>query len=104
MSRLESPTEGTDDTEAAQRTVPVEDGAATVSLPPDATADEAAAVAVAVSAHLTDRQRAAAAARAAGAPEPADPWRLVDRLDLDRPDRWLEVADGDEWRAVGRRY
>lgn len=51
-----------------------------VSLPPDAAADEAAAIVAAVGAHLRDREAAAAAA----AGEETDDW------------------DGDRWRFAGR--
>ena len=53
----------------------------TVSVPDDATDEEAAAISAAVSAHITDRQRRAAAAAAANhSVEYDDQWTLTARL------------------------
>jgi hypothetical protein len=67
------------------------------------TDDEAAAIAAALSAHLTDRQRAAAAAEES-TPTVSD-WTLAGRLDAvgtrsrRRP---RSVERGDEWKAAAR--
>jgi hypothetical protein len=72
---------------------------------PNADADEAAAIAAAIGAHVADRRRAAAAEGSA----PAETWQgakwgfagRVDRL----TNREIRVADGaprDPWAAAGR--
>ena len=74
----------------------------------DATTDEAAAVAVAIGAHLTDRQRAAAAAAAAAAGEEAGwdgkQWSFSARVDetQKRHVRVRSDAPTDPWSAAGR--
>jgi hypothetical protein len=80
---------------------------ATLSLPADATPEEAAAIAAAIGAHLEDRRRAAAAAAAASDDEPerADPWTLAGRLRAQGKRRWPEdVERGEEWRAAARSF
>jgi len=105
MSKREPPTEASEAREEGDPRLSLVGDDARVAIPPDATPGEAAAVAVAVGAHLTDRQRAAGAAATRGERRrPADPWRLADRLGTDGPDRWLQVEAGEEWRAAGRRY
>jgi hypothetical protein len=69
-----------------------------LAVPASADADEAAAIAVAVGAHLSDR--AAARAAADDAPASCDPWKLQGRLDGKKPPR--EVARGEEWKAAAR--
>jgi len=74
----------------------------------DATADEAAAVAVAIGAHLTDRQRAAAAAAAAATGEGAGwdgkQWSFSARVDetQKRHVRIRSESPTDPWSAAGR--
>ncbi|MBX0294515.1 acc operon protein [Haloarcula nitratireducens] len=74
---------------------------------PDASADEAAAIAVAIGAHLTDRQRAAAAAAAAaGSEETWDgkEWSFSGRIDATqkRHVRVRQESPTDPWSAAGR--
>ncbi|QIO23334.1 acc operon protein [Haloarcula sp. JP-L23] len=75
---------------------------------PDASTDEAAAIAVAVGAHLTDRKRAAAAAAAAAAAggESWDgkEWTFSERVEgtQKRHVRVREEAPTDPWSAAGR--
>ncbi|WP_135303191.1 acc operon protein [Haloarcula amylovorans] len=75
---------------------------------PDASADEAAAIAVAIGAHLTDRQRAAAAAAAAAAESgetwDGKEWSFSERIDATQK-RHLRVrkeSPTDPWSAAGR--
>ena len=74
----------------------------------DAAADEAAAIAAAIGAHLTDRQRAAAAAAAAAASEEVGwdgkKWGFSARVDQTqkRHVRVRSEAPTDPWSAAGR--
>jgi hypothetical protein len=77
-----------------------------VTALPDASTDEAAAIAVAIGAHVTDQHRAAAAAAAAS----DDPgwqgkeWTFSNRV-RDTQKRHVEVpedAPTDPWSAAGR--
>ncbi|MDQ2071427.1 acc operon protein [Haloarcula sp. NS06] len=75
----------------------------------DASADEAAAIAVAIGAHLTDRQRAAAAAAAAAAADDGDSWdgkqwSFSGRVEATqkRSVRVRADAPTDPWSAAGR--
>ncbi|KOX95253.1 hypothetical protein [Haloarcula rubripromontorii] len=75
----------------------------------DASTDEAAAIAVAIGAHLTDRQRAAAAAAAAAAADDGDgwdgkQWSFSGRVEATQK-RSVRVRSGaptDPWSAAGR--
>lgn len=69
-----------------------------LTVPASANADETAAIAVAVGAHLRDR--AAARTAAADAPAPCDRWKLRGRLGGRKPPR--EVSAGEEWKAAAR--
>lgn len=70
-----------------------------LSVPASADRGEAAAIAVAIGAHLRDR--AAAAANADEVPsEHCDRWSLSGRLDGRTPPRG--VAHGEEWKTAGR--
>ncbi|WP_372478992.1 hypothetical protein ACAH01_09340 [Halomicrobium sp. HM KBTZ05] len=110
MSSLES----TDDEEAVEDadettvTVTAGDRELDVSLPDDASPSEAAAIASAISAHVTDRQRAGAAAAAAASdsePEYANEWVLEGRLErFGKRRRPQRVERGDEWKAAGRSF
>ena len=75
----------------------------------DASTDEAAAIAVAVGAHLTDRQRAVAAAAAAAAADDDDSWdgkqwSFSGRVEAvqKRSVRVRSDAPTDPWSAAGR--
>ncbi|MFB6266085.1 MAG: acc operon protein [Halodesulfurarchaeum sp.] len=75
-----------------------------LAIPKDATEEEAAAIAAAVSAHLSALEVAAAAG------EPADRWTgrrwlFAGRMDTlgDRAVRVPEGAPTDPWTAAGRR-
>ncbi|ACV48394.1 MULTISPECIES: hypothetical protein [Halomicrobium] len=109
MSSLE-PTddeEPTDDADETTVTVTAGDRELDVSLPDDASSSEAAAIASAISAHVTDRQRAAAAAAAArdDGPEYANEWVLEGRLErFGKRRRPQRVEKGDEWKAAGRSF
>ncbi len=72
-------------------------------LPPDATADEAAAITSVVAAHLADQATAAASVD----PDPTwngDKWRFAGRLSSlgDRPVRVTDDVPTDEWTAASR--
>jgi len=112
MSSLES-TDDTESTETADEsetdaTVSITAGEREldVSLPADASNSEAAAIATAIGAHITDRQRAAAAAAAADdGPEYANEWVLEGRLErFGKRRRPGQVEKGDEWKAAGRSF
>jgi|GEM_PF-986837 len=79
-----------------------------IDLPPDADSEEAAAIATAVGAHLTDRTRAAAAAAASESEESsdrADKWTLAARMKSMGKRRWPDDVDrGDEWKAAARSF
>ncbi|MFC7250215.1 acc operon protein [Halomicroarcula sp. GCM10025324] len=74
---------------------------------PDAADDEAAAIAVAIGAHMTDQQRAAAAAAAAAGDDPTwdgKEWTFSKRV-ADTQRRHVTVpadAPTDPWSAAGR--
>jgi len=89
-----------------QRDVPTDGG--TLAVPADATAEEAAAIAAAVGAHLRD-QEAAAATAAAGAGDAEDTWdgrrwQFAGRLEGlgGLGGRVPRDAPTDGWTAVGR--
>ena len=69
----------------------------TLSVPPSATQDEAAAIATAVGTHLTD---CAAARNAAEASQRCPRWKLSGRLGTRSIP--LEAVHGDEWKAAAR--
>lgn len=77
-----------------------------LDIPDDATDDEAAAIAVAVGAHMTDQARAAAAAAAGGDEEAwqGRMWTFAGRIDglQGRSIRVPETAPTDAWTASGR--
>jgi len=81
---------------------------ATLTVPADATPEEAAAIAAAIGAHLRDREAAAVAAAAAAASEekPWDGrrWQFAGRLAGlgHRGRRVPREAPTDEWTAAGR--
>ncbi|WP_424004508.1 hypothetical protein ACOZ4I_07360 [Haloarcula salina] len=103
MSTLESPET---EVESAQATEPtraesVEELA--LSLPDDASQSEAAAIAAAISAHVTDRRRAAAAAAQQETVEYVDEWTLAGRLASVGKRRCpTNVERGEEWKAAAR--
>ncbi|QDX41716.1 acc operon protein [Salarchaeum sp. JOR-1] len=78
-----------------------------VSLPEDASEDEAAAIAAVVSAHLRDREAAAAAAAAEASGEASwngERWEFAGRVAA-LQSREVRVPDGaptDAWSAAGR--
>jgi len=103
MSTLESPeTEVEEDGETEPpRSQSVED--LSLSLPDDALHSEAAAIAAAVSAHVTDRQRAAAAANQRETVEYVDQWKMTSRLASVGKRRCpTKVERGEEWKAAAR--
>ncbi|SDY42830.1 acc operon protein [Halobellus clavatus] len=80
-----------------------------LSIPDDATDEEAAAIATAIAAHVSDGERvAAAAAAAAAASAPTwegEKWTFAGRVDATSGRRVRRVPDGaprDGWRAAGR--
>ncbi|WP_187347705.1 acc operon protein [Haloplanus rubicundus] len=80
-----------------------------LNVPDDADDAEAAAIAAAVGAHLTDRDRAVAAAAAAAAAGDEESWRgrkwaFAGRIDglQGRSIRVPETAPTDGWTASGR--
>ena len=84
----------------------------TVSIPDDATADEAAAIVAAITAHLNDRERAAVIALATAAEKSEDDetrdgdrWAFAGRIDSLSGRRLQRVSDRlprDDWSAAGR--
>ena len=87
--------------------IELESDAGTVSLPPSATDEEAAAIAAAIGAHLNDQQAAAAAAQAAQDGEESwdgKRWGYAGRLEgtQGRTARVPTTAPTDEWTASGR--
>ncbi len=83
-----------------------------VSVPDDATADEAAAIVAVITAHITDRERAAAIALATAAEESEDEetrdgerWAFAGRINSLSGRRLQHVSDRlprDDWSAAGR--
>ncbi|WP_256306038.1 acc operon protein [Halobellus litoreus] len=81
-----------------------------LSIPDDATDEEAAAIAAAVAAHVADGERAAAAAAAAAASqsEPTwtgEKWTFAGRLEATggrRPRRVPNGAPREKWTAAAR--
>jgi hypothetical protein len=78
-----------------------------LTVPDDADDAEAAAIAAAVGAHLTDRDRAAAAAAAASGDEETwrgREWAFAGRIDglQGRSIRVPGTAPTDAWTAAGR--
>lgn len=100
MSTLESPSSGTDAERDSDR---LTTEALSLSVPDDASAAEAAAIAATISAYVTDRQRAAAAARTQESVEYADEWTLAGRLASVGKRRCpSNVERGEEWKAAAR--
>jgi hypothetical protein len=87
-------------------TVSLDDRAVDVTVPPDASTSEAAAIVSIVGAHLSDQQRAAAAvARASDAPEYVDQWTFADRMrSLGKRRVPRRVEKGEEWKAAARSF
>ncbi len=86
-------------------TLETEEG--TLTLPPTATDEEAAAIAVAISAHISDRQKAAAVLAAQSEDEETwegNRWRYAGRLEgtQGHTERVPASAPTDEWTASGR--
>lgn len=75
-----------------------------LSIPADANDAEAAAIAAAVGAHLTDLERAAAAAGDDEASWPGRKWAYAGRLEnvQGRSERVPDGAPTDAWAASGR--
>ena len=80
-----------------------------LSIPDDADAEEAAAIAAAVAAHVSDTERAAAAATAAVADSAptwdGERWSFAARVESTGGRRGRRVPDGaptDGWTAAGR--
>ncbi|MBV0903079.1 hypothetical protein KTS37_14890 [Halomicroarcula salina] len=74
-----------------------------LALPDDASQSEAAAIAAAISAHVTDRQRAAAAANQRETVEYVDQWKMTSRLASVGKRRCpTNVERGEEWKAAAR--
>lgn len=104
MSQLEPPERSgtTDEEPPRELSLPGFDG--TVSLPADATDEEATALAASIAAHLGDRERAAAAAAASqDRVERVDQWQFANRLrSLGKSRLPRDVERGDEWKAAAR--
>jgi hypothetical protein len=89
----------------ATLSLPTDDG--TLSIPPTATSEEAAAIAAAVGAHIRDQQMAAIAAAAAGDEEitwDGKRWQFAGRVEaLSGVSRRVpREAPTDDWTAAGR--
>ncbi|WP_367175334.1 hypothetical protein [Haloarcula rubripromontorii] len=86
-------------------TAPLTDSAnsADLSIPADASETEAAAIAAAISAHVTARQRAAVATAQRQTVEYADEWTLAGRLaSVGKRRLPSKVKRGEEWKAAAR--
>ena len=86
-----------------------DDAANRLSLPDDATDEEAAAIAAAIAAHVADGERAAAAVAAAAArSEPTwegEKWTFAGRVTATSGRRFRRVPDGaprERWTAAAR--
>jgi len=81
------------------------EGDVSLSVPPSATPAETAAIAVAIGAHLRDRELAAAAADAADESWDGERWAFAGRLEAlgERSSRVPTAAPMDPWTAAGRR-
>ncbi|ELZ07144.1 hypothetical protein C479_15212 [Halovivax asiaticus JCM 14624] len=81
------------------------DGDVSLSVPPSATPAETAAIAVAIGAHLRDRELAAAAADGPDETWDGERWAFAGRLDAlgERSSRVPTAAPMDPWTAAGRR-
>jgi len=89
----------------ATLSLPIDDG--TLSIPPTATPEEAAAIAAAVGAHIRDQRLAAIAAAAAtdeGITWDGNRWQFAGRTEaLSGTSRRVpREAPTDEWTAAGR--
>ncbi|GCF12226.1 hypothetical protein Harman_01610 [Haloarcula mannanilytica] len=74
-----------------------------LSIPADASQAEAAAIAAAVSAYVTDHQRAAVAAQQRNSVEYVDEWTLAGRLaSVGKRHLPTKVEQGEEWKAAAR--
>jgi len=122
MSQLEPPDRSTDETDAEETRVgetsssngsssgssgtAVGESGVAIELSADATQDEAAAVAAAIGAHLTNREQAAAVAVAkSDSTTYVDEWRFASKLRSLGKRRWTgDVEAGDEWKAAGRAF
>ena len=86
----------------------VEDLTGRLSIPDDADDGEAAAIAAAIAAHVSDTERAAAAAAAVRGSEPTwdgEKWGFAGRAASTGGQRIRRVPDGaptDKWTAAGR--
>ena len=97
-------------TSGASEHVAVETDAGTLTVPTDATAEEAAAIAAAIGAHLGDREVAAAAVAAAARGDGERDswagcrWQFAGRLEGlgKRGRRVPREVPTDEWTAIGR--
>ena len=93
-------TDGVDDANLTDR----------LSIPDDADNEEAAAIAAAIAAHVSDGERAATAVAAAAAAEPGptwngEKWTFAGRMESTSGQRIGRVPDGaptDKWTAAGR--
>lgn len=88
---------GETDAENESQTVEIFPETVSLAVPASANHGEAAAIAVAVGAHLHDR---AAAGTADDTTEPCNRWKLCGRLRGQTPPR--NVARGEEWKAAAR--
>lgn len=108
MSQLEPPAtveEPADSEDPQSHTIAIPGGTGTVTLPPDASPNECAALAAAIGAHLGDRERAAAAAAASDEPDHVDQWRFASRLRSRGKRRWPRTVErGEEWKAAARSF
>lgn len=106
MSQFEPPERSAvSDAEPPRKlSVPGVDG--TVTLPDDATDEEATALAASIAAHLGDRERAAVAAAAStDRGECIDRWRFANRMRSSGKRRFpRDVERGDEWTAAARAF
>jgi len=91
------------DTESAPLTDSANSADLSLSIPADASETEAAAIAAAISAHVTARQRAAVATAQRQTVEYADEWTLAGRLaSVGKRCLPSKVKRGEEWKAAAR--
>ncbi|SNZ05024.1 hypothetical protein SAMN06269185_0753 [Natronoarchaeum philippinense] len=104
MSGTSNAPAATDPEDVAEPVGEILPAEASIDLPDDATDAEAAAIAVAIGAHLRDREIAAANAASSEESWTGKRWRFAGRTEATqgRGDRVPLGAPTDEWTAAGR--
>jgi hypothetical protein len=86
-------------------TLTLDDREVSLSVPDDADADEAAAIATVLGAHLHDQQAAAAASESEDEQPRVSQWKLAGRMKSQGKRHWPnDVKRGEEWKAAARSF